>query len=158
MGHTRPDVQAAPTMVGRRDADREIRPIDLGDAGSPGQRRLACDACYYLLAHGDTLVLCDFASSLREQWRDRLGDDDEHVRDIAYSLAQALGVMGRYAEARDLDQDTLERDRRILVEEHVDTLAAANSLVYDLLGLSEAHAGGKRSGDRYLPLRCCLIR
>jgi hypothetical protein len=30
-------------------------------------------------------------------------------------------MMGRYAEARDLDQDTLDRRRRVLGENHPDT-------------------------------------
>ena len=53
----------------------------------------------------------DFASDLRQQWRDRLGDDHEHTLTITHYLAWAL-QMGRYAEARDLDQDTLDRRRR----------------------------------------------
>jgi hypothetical protein len=91
----------------------------LAATDSAALRRLACEAGYYLLAHGDTRVLYDFASSLRQQWRDRLGDDHDHVREIAYSLAQALSTTGRYAEARELYQDTLERDRRILGEDHL---------------------------------------
>ena len=37
----------------------------------PGLRQLTCDACSYLLA-----------SYLRQRWRDRLGDDHEHVQAI----------------------------------------------------------------------------
>jgi hypothetical protein len=64
----------------------------------------------------------DLASDLYRQWRDRLGDDHQHVRAIANSLAWALWGMGRYAEARDLSQDTLDRYRRVLGEDHPDTL------------------------------------
>ena len=82
---------------------------DLAAADSPGLRWLACDACWYLLARGDTRTAYDLASDLRQQWRDRLGDDHEHTLVIAHYLAWALRGMGRYAEARDLDQDTLDR-------------------------------------------------
>ena len=99
---------------------------DLAATGSPGLRWLACDACWYLLARGDTRTAHDLASDLRQQWRDRLGDDHEHMLAIAHYLAWALQVMGRYAEARDLDQDTLDRRRRVLGEDHPDTLTSAN--------------------------------
>ena len=48
--------------------------------------------------------------------------------------------MGRYAEARDLDQDTLDRRRRVLGEDHPDTLTSANNLAIDLRELGEVQA------------------
>ena len=47
-------------------------------------------------------------------------------------LAWALRDMGRYAEARELDEDTLARRRRVLGEDHPDTLISANNLANDL--------------------------
>ena len=61
-------------------------------------------------------------ADLRQHWRDRLGDDHEHTRATARYLAWALRDMGRYAEARELDEDTLARCRRVLGEDHPDTL------------------------------------
>ena len=86
---------------------------DLAATDSPGLRWLACDACWYLLARGDIRTAYDLAVNLRQQWRERLGDDDEHTLEIAHYLGWALQAMGRYAEARDLDQDTLDRRRRV---------------------------------------------
>ena len=100
---------------------------DLAATDSPALRWLACNACWYLLARGDTRTGHDLASDLRQQWRDRLGDDHEHVLAIAHYLAWALREMGRYAEARDLNQDTLDRNRRVLGEDHPDTLRSANT-------------------------------
>ena len=40
--------------------------------------------------------------------------------------------MGRYAEARDLDQDTLTRSRRVLGDDHPNTLSCATTLALDL--------------------------
>src|SRR5437660_611412 len=48
--------------------------------GNPDLRTVACDACWYLLARGDTHTAHDLAAGLREQWRERLGDDDQHTR------------------------------------------------------------------------------
>ena len=50
--------------------------------------------------------------------------------------------MGRYAEARDLDQDTLDRRRRVLGEDHPDTLSSANNLATDLRELGEVRPPG----------------
>jgi Tetratricopeptide repeat/NB-ARC domain len=109
-------------------------------ANTPGLRRLVYDACRYLLARGDTRTGHDLASSCYQLWHDRLGDDHQDVWAIAYHLAWALRLMGRYAEACDLDQDTLNRRRRALGEDHPDTLDSANTLAVDLRFLGEARA------------------
>ena len=113
---------------------------DLATADSPSLRWLACDTCWYLLARGYTRTAHDLASDLRQQWRDRLGDDHKDTLVIAHYLAWALQGMGRYAEARDLAQDTLARKRRVLGEDHPDTLVSANSLAIDLRYLGEMQA------------------
>ena len=79
-------------------------------------------------------------AALRQQWRDRLGDDDEHTLATAHYLAWALLAMGRYAEARDLNQDTLDRHRRVLGEDHPDTLNSANNLA---IGLHAGRVAGR---------------
>ena len=56
--------------------------------------------------------------------------------------------MGRYAEARDLDQDTLDRSRRVLGDDHPDTLISANSLAIDLYAAGGG-AGRPRPGPRH---------
>jgi hypothetical protein len=113
---------------------------DLAATGIPGLRWMACNACWYLLARGDTRTARDLAADLRQHWRDRLGDDHEHMLAIATHLASVLQAMGRYAEARDLDQDTLDRYRRVLGEDHPDTLASASNLANDLTYLGEYQA------------------
>ncbi len=104
----------------------------LATTDNPDLRQAACDACNYLLERGDNHLAYDLASSLRQQWRDGLGGDDEHTLLVARSLAWALVTMGRYAEARDLDQDTLDRKRRLLGEDHPSTLYSAINLSANL--------------------------
>ena len=113
---------------------------DLAATGNSGLRLMALDACFYLVARGDTRTGHDLASDLRQHWRERLGDDHEATRWITNYLAWALRNMGRYAEARDLDQDNLDRTRRVLGEDHPDTLTYAGDLASDLYGLGEVQA------------------
>lgn len=46
-----------------------------------------------------------------------------------------------------LDEDTLARRRRVLGEDHPDTLAAAFQLVGALIGLGEHHAARELNDD-----------
>jgi hypothetical protein len=109
-------------------------------AASPDLRELACQACHYLLARGDTRTGHDLARDLYKQWRERLGADDEHVLVMAHCLGWALRVLGQYAAARDLDRDTLGHRRRALGDDHPSTLASANSLAFGLRLLGEVQA------------------
>ena len=113
---------------------------DLAATDSPALRELARHTCWYLIERGDTRTAHDLASGLRQQWRDRLGEDHEHTLTAAHYLAWTLLEMGRYAESRDLNQDTLARRRRVLGEDHPDTLYSAHNLAIDLRKLGEVEA------------------
>jgi hypothetical protein len=63
---------------------------DLAGTGNPGLRKMACNACGYLLNRGDAFAAHDLASELRRQWREQRGDDDEHAMSAASHLAWAL--------------------------------------------------------------------
>ena len=119
----------------------------LSTTADPGLRRLACDACYYLLAHGDAHTCRELASGLYQQWRTRLGDDDQHVLTIAHCLAWAQQVLGLYAATRELDEDTLARCRRVLGEDHPSTLASATSLAIGLRELGDYRAARELDED-----------
>ena len=117
-----------------------LMPHLLAATGNPDLRLMACDACWYLLARGDTRTAHDLAAGLREQWHGRLGGDDQNTLAVTHYLAWALRDMGRYADARDLDQDNLERERRLLGADHSNTLTSATSLANDLRALGEVQA------------------
>jgi hypothetical protein len=114
--------------------------VEPAASSDPGLRRLAIDAAYYLSRRGDTQVSHDLARRLRDQWHSSLGPDGEHVLAASGALGNALRDLGRYAEARDSDTGTLARCRRVLGEDHPDTLWYANNLVLDLNGLKEHQA------------------
>ncbi len=120
---------------------------DLAATGSPALRWMACNACWYLLARGDTRTAHDLAADLRQHWRDRLGADHENMQATARYLAWALHAMGRYAEARDLDEDTLARRRRVLGEDHPETLRSATGLAIALTHLGEYQAARELNED-----------
>jgi hypothetical protein len=48
-----------------------------------------------------------------------------------------LAALGEHEQARALHEDTLARRRRVLGDDHPDTLTSANSLVIDLAALGE---------------------
>ena len=110
-------------------------------------RWMAYDACWYLLARGDTRAAHVLAAGLHQQWRDRLGDDHADTLAVAHYLAWALRDMGRYAEARELDEDTLARYRRVLGDDHLSTLSSATALAVDLGDLGEYQAARELDED-----------
>ena len=110
-------------------------------------RWMACSACSYLLARGDTRTAHDLATHLLEDWRDRLGDDHQNTRAIVTYLAWALRNMGDYAKARELDEGNLARNRRILGDDHPNTLVSANNLANDLRRLGEHRAARELNED-----------
>jgi tetratricopeptide (TPR) repeat protein len=120
---------------------------DLVATDTRGLRWMACNACMYVIARGDTRTAHDLAAELHQDWRGRLGDDHENTLAVAHYLAWALREMGRYAEARKLDEDTLDRKRRLLGDDHPTTLASANNLAWDLRELGEYQAARELDED-----------
>ena len=120
---------------------------DLAATDSPALRELAGHACWYLIERGDVRTAHELANGLRQQWRDRLGEDHEHTLTAAHYLAWTLLDMGRYAESRDLNRDTLTHRRRVLGEDHPDTLYSAHNLAISLRELGEVQAARDLNQD-----------
>ena len=120
---------------------------DLAATDNPELRWQACHASWYLRARGDARGCRQLADHLYQQWRERLGGDDPHTLAIAHTLAFAVRDLGRYADARDLDQDNLARDRRLHGDDHPNTLHSANSVAVDLRLLGEVQAARDLNQD-----------
>src|SRR5215472_4748947 len=120
---------------------------DLAATDTPALRELAGHTCWYLLERGDIRTAHDLASGLRQQWHDRLGEDHEHTLTAAHFLARTLLEMGRHAESRDLNQDTLTRRRRVLGHDHLDTLYSAHNLAINLRKLGDVQAARDLNQD-----------
>ncbi len=129
---------------------------DLAATDSPALRELVRRACWYLIERGDFRTPRDLMSTLRQQWRGRLGEDHQHTLMAAHYLAWTLFDLGRYAEASDLNKDTLARRRRVLGDDHPETLNSAHNLAMDLRMLGDARAArdlDRDTLDRYRRVR-----
>jgi tetratricopeptide (TPR) repeat protein len=98
---------------------------------------LAYSAVWHLLARGDARAAQPIAQHIHEHWHTRHGPDDRYTLAIAGALARAHRDLGDLHRARALDEDTLNRDRRILGDDHPDTLHSANNLAISLRALGE---------------------
>jgi tetratricopeptide (TPR) repeat protein len=116
-------------------------------SSSASLRDVAGSAAWYLTRRGDAGAAHELAGNLYEGWRDGLGPDNSYTLWAANSLAQALRDMGRFAQAQDLDEDTLARRRRLIGEDHPHTFASANNLALDLRGLGEFGAARELDED-----------
>ena len=110
-------------------------------------RKLTRNASWYLLMRGDIKGGYALAEHLYQQWRRQLGPDDEQTLSAASSLAEALGQMGRFVEARSLHKEILARRRRVLGDDHPDTLSSASNLAVDLGNLGERQAARELHED-----------
>jgi tetratricopeptide (TPR) repeat protein len=113
---------------------------DPATSPDPALRDLANDAVWYLLMRGDTHGGHNLAAQLWEAWREALGPDDADTLWAANSIATALRRMGRYAEARRLDEDILARFRRVLGDDYPGTLTSASNLANNLRYLGDLQA------------------
>ena len=105
------------------------------------------DGIWYLIRRGDARTGYDLASHLYQHRRDQLGHDDPDTLAAATTLATVLRELGRYGKARELDEDTLARYRRIFGEDHPDTLTSASNLAVDLTALGEDQAARELDED-----------
>jgi transcriptional regulator with XRE-family HTH domain len=128
------------TWAGWAQLMPHVLAADLGATDSPALRELVRRACWYLIERGDARTARDLISTVRRQWRDRLGEDHQHTMMASHYLAWALWELGRYAESRDLNQDTLARHRSVFGEDHPDTLNSAHNLAMGLRMLGDARA------------------
>ena len=117
------------------------------DASAEALVGLTYDAAWYLIRRGDARAACDLARRLYQQRLDQLGPDDTRTLSAASTVAFALDNMGRYDQARELNEDTLTRKRRVLGEDHPNTLNSANNLAIDLRGLGEHQAARELDED-----------
>ena len=110
-------------------------------------RTLTNDAVWYLIRRGDARSGHELASRLYQRQLDRAGPDELGTLAAATTLAVVLTEMGESGKARELDEDTLARCRRVLGEDQPNTLTSANNLAGDLRGLGEHRAARELDED-----------
>ncbi|MGV9249790.1 FxSxx-COOH system tetratricopeptide repeat protein, partial [Streptomyces sp. NPDC003710] len=100
-------------------------------------RAVVRNACWYLLDRGQARTARDRLQQLYDTWLRQLGPDHEGTLWTAHCLARAHDDTQDHARARALDEDTLQRRRRLLGEDHPDTLATASALAIRLAALGQ---------------------
>ncbi|MEU0394502.1 FxSxx-COOH system tetratricopeptide repeat protein, partial [Streptomyces sp. NPDC006208] len=120
---------------------------DPADLTTDAGRNAAREACWYLMDRGNTPTALPRLQHLHHTWTQQLGPDHEHTLWAAHCLARAYNETQNHTQARALDEDTLERRRRVLGEDNPNTLTAATRLAIDLAALGEVEAARALAED-----------
>jgi tetratricopeptide (TPR) repeat protein len=91
----------------------------------------------YLQTRGEPRAALPHYQRAHNRYLARLGVDHPDTLASANNLAINLRALGQLEQARDLDQDSLERRRRTLGDNHPDTLVSANGLANGLRALGQ---------------------
>lgn len=105
---------------------------DVLGSGAEEIRQLVINCVRFHFARGDYDSSRDLAASAAARWRVALGEADEQTLLVSFHLANAMRAVGRTAEARTLNEQTLRIQREALGGDDETTLATANSVGADL--------------------------
>ncbi|WP_455362445.1 FxSxx-COOH system tetratricopeptide repeat protein [Streptomyces sp. SYSU K21746] len=114
-----------------------LTPSEARFSKDPETRRLLIDRVRYLWKRGDFNAASALGGELRETWKEMLGDSDLQYLYLRFHLSNILRSQGRYVEARELDEVTLERQREALGPSHPHTYMTTSGLAMDLGTLGE---------------------
>jgi tetratricopeptide (TPR) repeat protein len=96
---------------------------DLTASPDPVVREFALKMARYLYLSGDLASCQDLTKRIIDQWVADSGPDDPHVLAAQRQVGDVLFGLGRYAEAATVNEQTLNRAREVLGEQHPHTLA-----------------------------------
>src|SRR5262249_16430778 len=116
-----------------------LGPSQAHDCDEEETRQLLIDRVRFLWLRGGFDPALEFGRRIEERWWQQLGHDDRQTLYLRFQLANALRSMGRYNDALAEDSEVLERQRRVLSDDHPHTLLTAGGLAGDLRGLGEFH-------------------
>ncbi|MEU4517375.1 FxSxx-COOH system tetratricopeptide repeat protein [Amycolatopsis sp. NPDC024027] len=91
----------------------------------------------YLQTRGDALTALPLIQRAHTLSKDLLGEEAPYTVAIANNLAGSLRAVGKFQQARELDEDIHARFKRIFGDDHPYTLTSANNLATDLAELGE---------------------
>ncbi|MFD9542057.1 FxSxx-COOH system tetratricopeptide repeat protein [Streptomyces sp. NPDC060022] len=109
-----------------------LGPSDARNCKEPETRRLLIDRVRYLWKRGDVRTAGTLGGELRETWLEMLGEQDLQYLYLCFHISNILRTRGRYVEAKELDEFTLQRQREVLGPEHPHTYMTTSSLAIDL--------------------------
>ncbi|WP_405479487.1 FxSxx-COOH system tetratricopeptide repeat protein [Streptomyces sp. NBC_00009] len=102
------------------------------ESKDPWVRQLVLNEIQYMYSWGDHQGSLDLARETYTTWRAADGDTAEHVLNAARLYTSALRILGRYAEAYELDQRTLAGMTEVLGPEHESTIDITCMVAWDL--------------------------
>ncbi|MFI6052126.1 FxSxx-COOH system tetratricopeptide repeat protein [Streptomyces violascens] len=114
-----------------------LGPSEARRCTEPEPRRLLIDRMRYLWKRGEFTAASALGEELREQWREELGCNDIQYLYLRFHISNVCRSQGRYAEALELDEETLERQRVVLGPEHPHTYMTTSALAMDLGALGQ---------------------
>ncbi len=110
--------------------------------------RLLERAGLYLHTRGNPRAALPVLERAYKLAKDLYSDDHpDPLNFAANSLAADLRALGEYRRARELDEDTLTRRKRLLGEDHPNTLVSANNLALDHSSLGEPQRARELNED-----------
>ncbi|MFE9751318.1 FxSxx-COOH system tetratricopeptide repeat protein [Saccharothrix saharensis] len=132
-----------PHLLAVTAPDREpLTTDDLGDL-----LVILDDISTYLATTGEFRQALPHAQRAHALALDRYGADDADTLGTANNLALRLQSLGDYEAARELNEDTLSRYRRVLGDDDPNTLVAVSNLALDLRALGEHEAARELNED-----------
>jgi hypothetical protein len=154
--HAGDDGSNPDTWAAWADLMPHVLALNPADTDNSELRALTIHGCWALRSRGDFRAALHLTQSLRDAWRQTLGEDHPHTLTAANILATCHGDAGNYAIARELSEDVMARRRRVLGEDHPDTLRLAGDLAIDLRVLGEVEAARELNEDTLARLRRVL--
>ncbi|MGW0557784.1 FxSxx-COOH system tetratricopeptide repeat protein [Streptomyces sp. NPDC002926] len=135
-----------------------LGPSGIADCDEENVRQLMVDRIRYLLKRGELEGARLLGLQLNKTWTRELGENDLQTLNIRFELANALRAQGKYQEAREMDEDTLARQTRVLHEthpndDHPSILITTGSLAADLRALGRFDEALERDQRIYRGLR-----
>ena len=85
-----------------------------------------------LWKRGELTAASALGEELRDQWREELGCNDIQYLYLRFHISNVRRSQGRYAEALELDEETLERQPATLGPTHPHTYMTTSALAMDL--------------------------
>ncbi|MER5517252.1 FxSxx-COOH system tetratricopeptide repeat protein [Streptomyces sp. NPDC002763] len=114
------------------------------------------DACWYLMDGGHAATALPHLRRLQHTWTEQFGPDHPHTLRAAQFLVRAHADTGGHALARELNEDTLARMRRVWGEDDPNTLAGAAYLATLLARAGETQEARKLEEDTLARMRRVL--
>ncbi|ABW14129.1 putative ATP/GTP binding protein [Parafrankia sp. EAN1pec] len=103
--------------------------------------------CYQLYARGDYTAANTLALRLHRDALHHHSPDHPTTLAAAHTLATTYNALGHHQAARQLAQDTLARQRRVLGDNHPRTLTSANNLAAQMYAMGEHQAARQLAQD-----------